>query len=275
MLFLLFLLFLFQVTQTTSERSPSTCLLTGSLYHPMTDTCSTPLSQGPCQEGEMIVVGREPGVGVCRPELECGGGDTAALSLQGGVGAVCVCSAGHCNTLYTRDRCREGQVFLPNNYKVGHRECPDMFSCKKSSSCKGFKKAKKELSQRGSTERQDQLAYLETMVCHKKTRSVCCPDYDRESLLSPATLLASLVTPGARCTDNPCTGGTWPWRGEDGVGVCLPHQGADQCHGELEERDGRLFCPGVFDVKSVAPISPRNCGRRRRWIRGRCVRIFW
>ena len=269
---MLFLLFLFQASLAIRNMNPTTCLLSGLLYHPPTNTCTTPLARGPCAGGEVVVLGREPGVGECQEEVVCGDGEAPVLSLQGGV--VCVCSRAHCNTLYTRGQCGQGQVLLPSNYQLHRQECPQSFSCKRSRSCRGFKMTRAELAPRETEERQEQIDYLETMVCHKKSRSVCCPDYDKESLLSQATLLASMISPGPRCTDNPCPGDTWPWRGEDGVAVCLPHEGAGECHGELVERDGRLVCP-IFTVKSVAPVFRRNCGRRRRWLRGRCVRIFW
>ena len=181
---------------------------------------------------------------------------------------------GSCEALFAQGVCGDGQVLLPDNFHNRQKICPSNFSCKRSDNCRGFQKMKAELSPRGSMERKEQVAFLEYMICHKKSRSVCCPEHDRESLFSPATLLASMVTPQAVCVHNPCTGGSWPWVGEDGTAKCLQRgKGVEHCRGELVEEDGRIGCR-FWDLKSLAPIFGKNCGRIRRWIYGRCVRIF-
>jgi hypothetical protein len=181
---------------------------------------------------------------------------------------------GSCEALYTQSVCGQGQVLLPDNFNIGQKSCPGKFSCQVSNKCRAFQEMKTELAPTGTIRRNEQQTYLKEMICKKKSRSVCCPDYDRDSLFSPDILLASMVPPQAACANNPCLPGKWPWVGKDGSYKCLYRENnVEHCRGNIIEEDGWLICD-ILDVKSAARIFSQNCGRRRRWKCGRCVRIF-
>ena len=73
---------------------------------------------------------------------------------------------------------------------------------------------------------------------------------------------------------NDCPMGRWPWVGKDGFAKCLfKDVSVEKCKGKLVEDRGRLVCPRI-SVRSTVRIFKRNCGRRGRWINGRCARIF-
>ena len=78
----------------------------------------------------------------------------------------------------------------------------------------------------------------------------------------------------AKFAINPCPPGKWPWVGTDGVSKCLYHDSTvENCQNIIFEENGHLECE-IIALKSVVPILKQNCGRRRRWQYGRCVRLF-
>ena len=215
------LVFLFLSTSVYCSASPYTsCLMKGELYHEDTQTCFPPLGQGPCKVGEWVVLA---GVsGVCRSKFVCNSGEIPVLDQAGG--AVCGCPGGKerflgsCETLYSQGVCGEGEVLLPKDFNIGRKICPSKFSCKMSNNCQTFKIMKTELAEQGTTRRNEQLVFLKEIVCNKKTRSVCCPDYNRDSLFTPDNLIQSMRTTQAVCARNPCPHGKWPLVGTDGIG---------------------------------------------------------
>ena len=272
------LFILLQASSVYSSPSPHSCLMVGELYHEDTQTCFSPLSGGPCKMGEWIVLGGISGTGVCRSKVVCKKGEIPVLDQAGG--AVCDCTdgkervLGKCETLYTQGVCGEGEVLLPQSFNIGHKNCPSKFSCKTSDNCLAYKAANKQAAKNGTNERELQISFLKEMVCNKKAKTICCPEENSKSLFSPANLIQSLVTAKSICTKNPCSSGKWPWVGEDGISKCLHgDDGVENCEYALIEENGRLSCPWN-EVRSVAPISGRKCRRRKRFINGRCARIF-
>jgi len=270
---------LLEVSLANSKLSPhSLCLLNKKLYHQDTQSCYHPLQQGPCSAGEWLVLGAVPGEGVCTTKIVCKPGLRPVLDPDGGAGCGCPEGqeqfGGSCETLYSSSVCGEGKILLPENFNIGNKICSNKFSSKKINNCPAFQTTKLEIARRGTHTRKLQVSYLKEIVCDKKTKAVCCPDYNKESLFSPENLIQSLVPPKVLCSNNPCPLGKWPWVGQDGVSRCLYRdRSIGDCNGDLVEEDGTLICKR-FSLRTVAPIFRRNCGRRRIFINGRCRRIF-
>ena len=174
------ILFLFcEATFVSSHVSPSSaCLIRKELYHEETQTCFTPLEQGPCMAGEWLVMGSVagmwavcrvvtiyhsiyPGTGVCRPQFVCKNGERPALDPAGG--AVCDCKdgkekfGGSCEVLYSQSVCRQSQVLLPDNFKIVHHNIwPGKFTCKCSSNWSAFKAMKTEVAPKLTNRRKEQ-----------------------------------------------------------------------------------------------------------------------
>ena len=258
--------------------STTTCLMMKKLYHIPTNTCLTPLLQGPCTEGEWVVMEGSSNTGVCRPRTICTVGRTAALNPSGGV--VCACPEGmeevsrSCELLFSQNMCKKGEILMPDTFAVGSKICSAGFSCIPAKDCEAFQKAKKEVWEKGTWKRKEQMKFLREMICDNKSRSICSPDTDVHSLFSIHNLLQSMQHPKVKCVSNPCRQGLWPWVGKDGISKCLKgEKKVENCPTEIVEEDGELFCNLIY-LKTVSPKQGYNCGRRRRWIYGRCMRIF-
>ena len=200
-------------------------------------------------------------------------------------GARCECFEGKCEilgkcqNLFTKNGCLGEKILLPDNLDLkfdGNYLCPPWFSCKSSTTCTGFSKSLEKIkSTVDSKSKLEKSMFLESLVCNKTTRSICCPDFEHTSFLSPSVLVASLRSAtAASCVANPCPGGSWPWVGEDGLARCVTaDEDVKDCETKMELFDGELKCAvEEFDVRIIA--GKENCGRRRRWKYGRCVRIF-
>ena len=190
-------------------------------------------------------------------------------------GAYCRCREGResfkgkCEHLFLQGSCKEGEVLIPRQ-----QDCPSRFSCKAINNCPGYKETKKYLEK----QRNEKLEFLKLLICKSElhSRAICCPDYDDKSLLSPITIIRALDdNPGVECMKNTCPEGSWPWI-EDDVSVCKESDSTVLgCKQGLEEKEGILTCKsdslitfhGLF-------IGKQNCGRRRRFRYGKCVRIF-
>ena len=275
------LVLIFEASMVLAELSHSSaCLMKKQLYHEETKACFPPLDQGPCMAGEWLVLASASGTstGVCSQKFVCETGERPFLYPAGG--AVCGCMdgkekfVGSCETLYSQSVCRKGQVLLLDKFVIGHHICPGQFSCKTTNDCRAFQAMKPELAPTGTKRRKEQQNFLQDLICDKNTRSVCCPDYDRESLFTPSNLIQSMLPQEHVCAVNPCPAGKWPWVGTDGICKCLYRDDTiDNCQDVIVEENGRLECQ-IFATRSVVPIFKRNCGRRRRKIHGRCVRLF-
>ena len=163
---------------------------------------------------------------------------------------------------------------MPEYLNHGRETCSAGFSCTQSTSCTGFTVAKTELSKKGSLRRKEEIRFLKELVCSRDPKSICCPDNNNDSLLTSHNIIQSMISVGAKCVQNPCAQGLWPWAGTAGGLQCLKRgKGVEACPFPLVERDGYLVCP-IFSLRTVAPRPGRSCGRRRRWSYGRCRRIF-
>eukprot|EP00092_Neocalanus_flemingeri_P023832 GFUD01025857.1.p1 GENE.GFUD01025857.1~~GFUD01025857.1.p1 ORF type:complete len:288 (+),score=49.62 GFUD01025857.1:187-1050(+) len=254
------------------------CLVSSELYHRGTRRCYQPLEKGPCQEREWLVSESSiSGVGVCQSKLTCNVGEQAYLNPYGG--AYCDCEEGKesfrgkCENKFTQSICNQGEILLPRNF-LKQNYCPQKFSCTPITNCPGYSKAKNDIGQmRGK--KSEAVEFLKSFVCDKKTSSICCPEYDNNSLLSAKTIIRVMNdNPGVLCVTNPCPREYWPWVGEDGVSKCVQYdENVKTCTGNVLDDNGYLICKkeSKFDIKFA---SKSNCGRRRVFKNGRCVRLF-
>lgn len=218
---------------------------------------------------------------MCEPNLKCLPGDQPFLSPDGG--AFCDCEEGKeryrgkCEVLFTVSICNEEEVLVPEDF-MRERNCPNQFSCKEPDQCPGFIKVKEELGKENRKSLREIKEFLRQLKCKRNPRRICCPDYDEESLLSPLTIIRSLNDSKAvKCIKNPCLAGSWPWRGYDGDSVCKKAEShIDTCkEGFEEDEGGTLTCKTHSEIALNSFTSQnQNCGRRRSWRYGRCVRIF-
>ena len=174
------------------------CAKKGMLFYPPNKECGLPMVQGMCQEGEMMVLGRE-GVGECVVnhcigEIEedmvwtgekciemykqpgCNGtGERMAYNLTGGV--ECVCEEGWdridgvCYQHSTHGPCDNTELVLQS-------ENPDHCNCTDHLSCRSFMKdlASLSLFTRHSNKYKAGVARLQANVCSKPLQKVCCSD---------------------------------------------------------------------------------------------------
>ena len=254
------------------------CLLHGDLYHKESKLCHTPFMQGPCKFGDWIVLDGSSGHGVCSPEFDCEHGKMPVLDPAGGESCGCVDGKekvlGSCQTLFTQSICKEGEILLPNNFKMGEPICPDNFSCEPIGNCPAYEGREREYGLKGSNTRREQVQLIKDMVCNKASRTICCRKEKRKALFTPENLIEMMTEPKARCVKNPCSPGKYPWVGQDGVAKCLIHkEGAANCDGQLVEERGQLIC-SHWEIRSIAPIFGQKCNRRTRWVNDRCQRMF-
>ena len=199
------------------------CAKQGMLFYPPTRECSLPMVQGMCEEGEMMVLGRE-GVGECvvnhcmgeKEDLvwtgeECvemykqagcsGRGERMVYNITGGV--ECVCEEGWGRV---GDGCYQHSSPGPCNHTqlVLQSDMPEYCQCTNHLSCPSFMSDLSTLSTftRHSTQYMAGVARLQAMVCSKPLQQVCCPDNQ---------ILAGNFKKGARKNDvsiGPCIGVT-------------------------------------------------------------------
>ena len=130
----------------TSASPTADCLVVKKLYHKATRSCLTPFMQGPCPQGEWLVLEDVSGTGVCRPQTTCTDGRIPVLDQA--EGTVCGCPpgreevAGSCELLFSQSVCKEGQVLLPETQAVGSKTCSAGFSCRQAKDCEAFTVAK-------------------------------------------------------------------------------------------------------------------------------------
>ena len=206
----------------------------------------------------------------------------AVLSSASARGARCQCQEGRgaiggkCKNLFTQAGCSPGHVLLPETVT---EPCPAQFSCQPAISCPGYNSSLAEIRDTTSQElKLEKMLLMESLVCGRGqyARSVCCPEFTASSMLSTPVLLASLRSAsGVSCYANPCPAGRWPWADQDGPARCLPAaEGVKDCETEIEEVEGRLECLNITVLKISNNLVGENCGRRKRFSYGRCVRIF-
>ena len=253
--------------------SVSECLVKKTMYHRQSGQCQTPLEQGPCHAGQILVPDSEPGFLKCY-SLFIPNFCTAIILQDGSVG----CEEDSEQSLYSRGQCGAGEFLLPDNFREDTLPCPRGFSCRPSrdslqynSALKSFKKGKVNV---------DQRQYLKELVCDYQSKSLCLPDDNGDSLFTEENLLASLMTAPARCQVNPCQAGRRPWLAEDGHYRCLQEAGDSShplhCPTHLQyDQDGIISCR-LLALKSVAPLRRGRCRRRQIWskYRNTCVTIF-
>ena len=197
------------------KRDPlSLCLMTKTLLHPESGSCHVPLDQGPCPPGQSLVPASQPGTGTCSP-LSPPHHCTNILLSDGSVG----CEEELTRDLFSRGECGEGEVMLPENFLVDTMPCPHLFECCASRNNPRYNSALKSFQEKGHIFIEEKN-YLKDLVCDYKSQSLCLPVENRDSLFTVENLLASLVTPSARCQANPCPQGRTPWLSEDGHYRC-------------------------------------------------------
>ena len=168
------------------------CLLQGELVHQETGRCWAVLEEGPCGAGQWLEPDWENGMGVCRKQLKCGPGESA-LVARGGPWCG--------RQLFTRADCSPGQLLLPIVFKPGRPLCPANFTCRPWAECPAWREAVQTVPLLPGLKQ-----HLQSLVCDKSARAVCCPPDSIQSFSSPAGLVASLADPGAECGPQPCTG---------------------------------------------------------------------
>ena len=283
----------------SQQKEKVDCLVRNHLYHEDTGSCYKPLEQGPCGKGEWLSLDSpytgcmgnfiltlyhyiiSTGKGVCQPELSCISGKEPFLSPDGG--AFCDCEEGKemykgkCEALFTVHSCNKGEVLVPEDF-MRERNCPNQFSCKDPDKCQGFIDAKEELEKDQGKSHNESRQFLQELLCKRNSRRICCPDFDNESLLTPLTIIKSLnESKTVKCLRNPCLDGSWPWIGDDGVSVCKKAEShISTCvHGIEEDEGGSLTCKTHSEIQLFSLTTRKqNCGRRRSWRYGRCVRVF-
>ena len=137
---------------------------------------------------------------VCRPQTTCTDGRIPVLDQV--EGAVCGCPpgkeevAGSCELLFSQSVCKEGQVLMPETQAVGSKTCSAGFSCRQAKDCEAFTVAKSMMGKKGTIIREGQFRFLKEMICNKKTKSICCPDANLNSLFAAQNLVQSLLALG-------------------------------------------------------------------------------
>jgi len=208
-------------------------------------------------------------------------GDEPYLSPNGG--ALCDCEEGKeryrgkCEALFTVSICNDEDVLVPEDF-MREKNCPNQFSCKEPDKCPGFIKVKRELGEAKGEFDTEIKKFLTQLKCKRNSRRICCPDYDQDSLLLPITMIRSLNDSKAvKCMKNPCLVGSFPWRGHGDVSVCKKAEShIVTCKEGIEEDEGgTLTCKTHSEIALNSLTSQKkNCGRRRSWRYGRCVRVF-
>ena len=222
------------------------------------------------------------GRGTCRPSLSCR--DYRMPFLSSETGASCDCQEGRteiegkCEIIFTQNGCSGGNILIPITFNLNsHTDdvCPPMFTCKPAGLCQGYGKTVEEIKQTVLYKsRLDEVNFMKSLVCNTVTKTICCPEFKHNTFLTPSVLLASLKSASdVSCTANPCLAGRWPWVGQDGLNSCVEaNKNVNNCETELNLFEGQLTCIGPFDVRITE--TQQNCGRRRRFANGRCVRIY-
>jgi hypothetical protein len=220
------------------------------------------------------------GAGKCETRLTCNFDEHPYLNPDGG--AFCDCEEGKerfhgkCATKFAERGCQPGYVLLSKNYQRKNY-CPNKFFCTESKNCPGFSAAKQEIGLKNRNKRNEAITFLKSIVCEKKSKKMCCPENDNNSLLSPNTMIRILNdNPGVMCSRNPCPAGKWPWIGEDGVSKCTKsNNSVKTCTGVVKDEDGILVCKrnSLITALSIS-LGKQNCGRGRVHKYGRCVRLF-
>ena len=215
------------------------CLLQGELAHQETERCWAVLEEGPCGAGRWLEPDWEEGAGVCRQQLQCESGEAA---LVGQSGPWCG------RQLYTRADCPADQLLLPTGFQLGRPPCPGSFTCRPWAECPAWREAVQAVK--------DPLLpglreHLQSLVCDKEARAVCCPPDSLQSFISVAGLVASLVDPGAECGPHPCNG---------------------EMELKLKEETGAAGCQ--LTLFAITSVPSKKCRRRFVWSnpRNRCVR---
>ena len=195
-------------------------------------------------------------------------------------GAACDCPdgkerfLGSCEILYTQSVCGEGEFLLPENFNLGNKICPDKFSAKLDQNCLAYGERGQHLSAKGTNSFKIEIAFLKGLISNKKSRTICCPEENTNSFLSPELLIKSMINSKPTCVKNPCPPEMWPWASEDNFSKCLEiDESIKTCDVQLIEEENVLVCR-FYDIRSVSPRFRRGCPRRKRFIHGRCVRVF-
>ena len=223
---------------TSQQQEEVECLIKNQLYYQDTGRCYDPLEQGPCRQGQWLVLGSPfagsvynclinkcyksySGAGFCEEKLTCNHGDQAYLNPKGG--AYCDCeegrekSNGRCEPLFTRGSCKEGEVLV-----LKQQKCPAQFSCRGIDNCPAYQETKRYLKNNKS-KRMKVIEFLKLLVCEtdSSSRAICCPEYDDNSILSPVTIIRALADNSeVLCMKNSCPEGSWPWAEYDEKIVC-------------------------------------------------------
>ena len=133
----------------------SECLLRRTLYHHTSGDCLTPLDQGPCSAGSLLVPDSQPGTLTCSPlslPEYCHGHILPSGQVE--------CGPDHTMNHYKRGRCSQGQLLLPYNWRVDTRPCPQGFSCRSAGSSQQYNSARRTIKDRWSVGNSDEMQYM-------------------------------------------------------------------------------------------------------------------
>ena len=280
-------------TKVTPEDTISilTCAGRGLLFSPPDQECHLPTSQGPCGEGEMVVLGRE-GVGECvgNPCAEqqllwtgeecvdmfgqegCGGrGERLLYNVTGGVECGCeegwgrVGGGGVCHQHSTQGPCKQGDMVLESD---NASYCGEEASCVHHQSCPIFLSDMSILSQytMQTLQYQTGVARLSAQVCSKQLLHVCC---QTRQTLTDTLQLSEILHMLARHHRTHM--------------ACYPSPG----HGQQQDTDMDItvryvahFTMGYYNHNYIirrVPLVSHKCAQGKIWskFRRRCVKSFF
>merc|ERR1719378_1542271 len=121
-------------------------------------------------------------------------------------------------------------------------------------------------------------SFLKQLVCEKKSKKICFPTDNYDSLFTLKNIFNSLHAAHPTCGPNPCQEGRWPWLSQDGFYRCLPTQKPiKECNGKLLLVKGFLKC-NILDLKFSSGVHSTREACRGNLIfspfRQKCVSRF-
>ena len=257
--------------QEMEKQETVRCLLSGQFYHRESRQCQPPFSRGPCEAGEWLGLGSgNPGAVSCEPRPErlarcrvglgpCGEAECQPDSeAEAGLFLPCEAGAG---------------VRVPHNFMEDTMPCAAGFRCQARNALymatlKEFE-AKKQVGEL-------EIEFLQGLVCDVKSKRICLPEDNYETLISAENIIKSFQRPRALCKINPCQSGKWPWLDKDGFFRCLPaSKSLDKCPSRIREKDGRIFCDYLTTKSIIGYIPIRRCRRHQIFSHGRCRPRFF
>ena len=132
----------------------------------------------------------------------------------------------------------------------------------------------------------DKLEFTRNLICDKEENSanggqnrVCLPDSENiKNFFTKKILYLSLRSAKLECLPNPCGDAGWPWQtSDDHYFRCLEYdEPIMSCVNGLEEKDNKLSCRPLLDMKQVINVPSMRCRRGYYWsnFTNMCVMSF-